>query len=66
MSRLLELETAAAQLPAEDREELLMFLALSLRRDRAKAPEPRRFDAAEVAGWLAEDQAELQRFQAGQ
>ena len=66
MSHLQELETAAAQLPAEDRQQLLVFIAMSLRRERAGVSKPKRFPAAEVASWLAEDQAEMQRFRAGQ
>jgi hypothetical protein len=65
MSRLQELEAAAVQLPAEDRQQLLIFIAMSLRRDRERIADPHRFPAAEVASWLAEDQAEMQRFQAG-
>ena len=65
MSRLQELETAAAQLPAEDRQQLLLFIAMSLRRERAGVSEPKRFTAAEVTSWLTEDKAEMHRFQTG-
>ena len=65
MSRLQELESAAAELPAEDRQQLLLFIAMSLRRERTGLTEPKRFPAAEIARWLAEDQAEMHLFQTG-
>jgi len=61
MSTLAEIEKAAAALPAEQKQELLLFLAARLRAEGARLPEPRRFSSGQVAGWIAEDEADLER-----
>lgn len=61
MSTLAEIEEAAAALPAEQKQELLLFLAARLRAEGARLPEPRRFSGEQVAGWIAEDEADLER-----
>jgi hypothetical protein len=61
MSTLLEIEEAADSLPPEQKQELILFLATRLRSDGARMPEPRRFSKEEMAGWIAEDEADLRR-----
>ncbi len=62
MSTLTEIEIAAATLPPEQKQELMLFLAARLRGEGAKLPEPRQFSRDEIAGWIAEDEADMQRF----
>ena len=64
MSTLAEIESAADSLPAEDKEELLRFLAIRLRQERALPP-PRIYSDAEMAAMIAEDEADGARFRAG-
>jgi hypothetical protein len=61
MSTLAEIEEAAAALPAEQKQELLLFLAARLRAEGARLPEPRKFSSEQIAGWIAEDEADLER-----
>ena len=62
MSTLPEIEIAAAALPPEQKQELMLFLAARLRAEGAKLPAPRQFSREEIAGWIAEDEADMQRF----
>ena len=55
MSSLAEIETAADSLPSEQKEELLRFLAMRLRKERT-LPKPRIFSDEELAAMIAEDQ----------
>ena len=64
MSTLLEIERAADSLSPEDKEELLRFLAMRLRKDRAEPP-PRIFSQEELASMIAEDEADGDRFRQG-
>lgn len=64
MSTLAEIETAADSLPSEEKEELLRFLAMRLRRDRTTT-KPRVYSDAEVAAMLTEDEADGARFREG-
>ena len=61
MSTLAEIETAADSLSSEEKEELLRFLAMRLRKDRA-TPKPRIYSDEELASMLAEDEADGERF----
>ena len=63
MITLDEIEQAAAELPPGQKAELMLFLAARLRADGVRPPEPRRFSREQVYGWIAEDEAELKRFQ---
>ena len=65
MSTLAEIETAADALSPEQKQELILFLATRLRRSGVKLPPPRKFSKEQVASWIAEDEAELQRFREG-
>jgi hypothetical protein len=64
MSTLAEIETAADSLSSEEKEELLRFLAMRLRKDRAM-PKPRIYSDQELASMLAEDEAGGERFRQG-
>jgi len=65
MSRLEEIETAADQLSAEEKQELLLFLACRLRAQGRRLPPPREFAREQVAAWIAEDEDGYRRFRAG-
>ncbi len=65
MSNLAEIEAAADALPPEQKQELLLFLAARLRAQGARFPEPREFSRQRIAGWIAEDEADMQRFRDG-
>ncbi len=64
MSTLAEIETAADSLSSEEKEELLRFLAMRLRKDRAMT-QPRIYSDEELATMLAEDGADGERFRQG-
>ena len=64
MSTVQEIEAAADLLPDDKKEELLRFLAVRLRKDRAQ-PQPRIYSAEEVAAMVAEDEADGERFRQG-
>ena len=57
MSTLPEIEAAADSLSSEDKEALLRFLAMRLRKERS-SPEPRLYTDDEMAAMLAEDEAD--------
>lgn len=59
MSSLTEIEAAVAALPTQEKQELLLFLAARLRTERGALPPPRRFGSDQVAGWIAQDEADL-------
>ncbi len=61
MNTLAEIEKAADALPPEQKQELLLFLAARLRAGGARLPEPRKFSREQIAGWIAEDEADLER-----
>lgn len=62
MSTLQEIESAARDLPPAKQQELLVFLADSLRAQGRPLPEPRRFSAAEMQSWMDEDDRDLREF----
>ena len=61
MKTLAEIERAVGSLSEGDKEELLRFLAMRLRKDRA-FPEPRVYSDAELASMVAEDEADGREF----
>lgn len=65
MSTLAEIESAAAALPAQEKQELILFLAARLRSEGAQLPPPRKFTKEQMAGWIAEDEADMERFRRG-
>jgi hypothetical protein len=60
MSSLAEIEAAADSLSPEEKEELLRFLAIRLRKERPQPP-PRIYSDEELAAMLAEDEADGER-----
>jgi hypothetical protein len=65
MSTLMEIEAAADALPPEEKQELILFLATRLRRPGVDLPPPRKFSCERIAAWIADDEAEMQRFREG-
>jgi len=61
MSTLAEVEAAADSLSAEEKEELLRFLAIRLRKERPQ-PAPRIYSEEELAAMLAEDEVAVSAF----
>ncbi len=66
MSTLAEIEEAADALTPEQKQQLILFLATRLRANGAQPPEPRRFTREEMSGWIAEDEADMERFRSGE
>jgi len=64
MSTLADIENAADSLSVEEKEELLRFLAMRLRKDRA-LPKPRIYSDKELATMVAEDESDGERFRQG-
>jgi hypothetical protein len=62
MSTLSEIEAAADALPAQEKQELLLFLATRLRAQSLQLPPPRRFSSEQMKAWIAEDEADMLRF----
>lgn len=62
MSTLAEVENAARRLPVEEREELFLSLAASLREEGTSLPLPREFSAEQIQGWIADDEHGMQEF----
>ena len=65
MSNLAEIEAAAEALPPEQKQELMLFLATRLRAQGTRMPEPPKFSHEQTANWIAEDDADMQRFHDG-
>jgi hypothetical protein len=63
VSKLDEIEAAAETLPPEEKQQLMLFLATRLRGQGVRMPEPRKFSREQMAGWIAEDEADMRRFQ---
>jgi len=63
VSTLKEIEAAAERLVPEQKQELMLFLAARLHAQGAKLPEPLKFSPTQVAGWIAEEEADMRRFQ---
>jgi hypothetical protein len=61
MTTLAEIEAAAETLPPEDKQHLLLFLAASLR-TAGQLPPPRPFSPEQIRAWIADDEAEMERF----
>ena len=57
MSTLAEIEAAADQLPAEQQQELLLFLAARLHAATGSLPPPRDLPDDKIQSWIAEDEA---------
>lgn len=66
MNTLRDIETAAEVLPPEQKQELLLFLAMRLRAEGAPPPKPQRFSREQMATWIEEDETDMHRFSEGQ
>jgi hypothetical protein len=66
MSTLPEIEAAADALPPADKQQLLLFLAARLREQSGQLPAPRKFSREQLNSWIAQDEAEMQRFRDNQ
>ena len=66
MTTLAEIETAAGQLPAEQQQELLLFLAARLHAAAGPLPPPRDLSVEKIQSWIAEDEGGHRRFLAGE
>lgn len=66
MSTLLEIEKAADNLPADEKQKLLLFLAARLQAEGKVLPIPRQFSSEQVSSWIAEDEADGKRSQSKQ
>jgi len=62
MSTLAEIEAAVDALPPADKQELLLFLAARVREQGGQLPAPRKFSRDQLRAWVAEDEADMQRF----
>ena len=60
MSTVQDIEEAVDRLPLEEKEGLLRFLAISLRKDRAQ-PHTRIYSPEEISSMLAEDETDGER-----
>ena len=65
MSTLAEIEAAVEALSPEQKQELILFLVARLRADGAKLPPPRKFSREQMGAWIAEDEADMERFRRG-
>jgi hypothetical protein len=65
MSTLPEIEAAADQLRPDEKQELILFLAMRLRANGAEMPPPRSFSKEQIQQWIAEDEEGYRRFVAG-
>jgi hypothetical protein len=63
MSKLAEIQRAADALPPDEKRELLAFLAARLRAEGDRLPEPRKYSRDQIQAWIAQDEADFQRFQ---
>jgi hypothetical protein len=61
MSTLAEIEAVVEKLSAEDKQELLLFLAARLRGETGALPKPRKFSPNQLKGWISDDEAEMNR-----
>jgi len=66
MSTLAEIEAAADALPAEQKQELILFLAARLRAGAGELPPPREFSREQIDQWIADDEEGYRRFLDGQ
>lgn len=65
MSTLTEIEEAEAKLSREQKRELLLFLAASLRVDGATIPPRLKYNREEMDSWIACDEADMEEFRRG-
>ncbi len=61
----MEIEQAVEKLSTQEKQELILFLSARLRDEGARLPEPRKFSREQIQSWVAEDEADLERFRRG-
>ena len=62
VSTLVEIEEVARALSAEEREELLVAVATSLREEKCALPPPRKFSSEQIQQWIADDEVGMAEF----
>ncbi len=62
MSTIAEIEAAIEALPAEQKQELFLFLAARLR-GTGQLPQPREFSGEQIEAWISDDEEGMRRFQ---
>jgi hypothetical protein len=55
----MDIEQAAVKLPAQEQQQLLLFLLRVVPVNDSELPTPRQFSGEESQSWLAEDEAEM-------
>ena len=65
MSTLPEIEAAVDALPPADKQKLLPYVAARLREQCGQLPVPRKYSREQLDSWIAEDEADVQRFRDG-
>lgn len=65
MTNLAEIEAAVQGLSPEEKQRLLRFVAASVGGTVIEMPEPRDFSLEKMQGWIAEDEADMRRFNEG-
>jgi len=65
VSKLDEIEAAAEALTPGEKQELMLFLAARMRGHGLQMPEPRKFSRDQMKSWIAEDEADMRRFEQG-
>lgn len=61
MSTLQEIEAAAAALPLDEQQKLMLFLGAQLRDAGRDLPAPRIYPSDQISEWVAQDEADLRR-----
>ena len=62
MITLAQIEAAADALPAEEKQELILFLAARLRAGADELPPPREFSRGQIDQWIADDEEGYRSF----
>ena len=65
MSTLAEIEKAVDSLPAQEQQELLLFLAARLHAADGALPPPRDIPKEQIERWIADDEAGYAKFLKG-
>ena len=66
MSKLDKIKAATEVLTPEEKQELMLFLAIRLRKGSVKLPEPRKFSKRQIAAWVCADDADMAHFKLGE
>lgn len=63
--RIVKWSRAADALPAQQPEELFLYLAVRLRIEVGQLPPPREFSREQIQTWIADDEARMRRLRKG-